>query len=101
MKFKKGDKLQVMTGKDRGKAGKVLAILNDKDTVLVEGVNLYKKHQKAKKQGEKGEVVLVPRPMRASKLMFLCSACGRATRLGSNIEGEKRERICKKCGAAV
>jgi len=101
MKLKKNDKVQIISGKDRGKTGKVLNILNDRDMVLVEGVNLYKKHQRPRKQGEKGEIIIVPRPIRVSKVMYTCLACGRITRLGGRVEGGKKVRICKKCGAAT
>jgi large subunit ribosomal protein L24 len=101
MKLRKGDKIQVIAGKNNGKTGKVLASFLDRNLVIVEGVNLYKKHKKAKRQGEKGETVLVPRPFNASNVMFLCTACGRPTRIGSRLEGDKKNRFCKKCGAIV
>ncbi len=101
MKLKKGDKVEVLMGKYRGKTGKILTVLNDRGMALVEGVNIYKKHQKAKRQGEKGEVVLVPRPLRAANLMLVCSNCGRPTRIGHKFEGDKKIRVCKKCSAAI
>ncbi len=101
MKLHKGDKIQVITGKNRGKTGKLLSSLTERNLVIVEGINLYKKHKKGKKQGEKGETVLVPRPINASNVMLLCASCGRPTRVGFRVEGDKKNRFCKKCGASV
>ena len=101
MKLHVGDKIQVIAGKNCGKTGKVLSTLLTRNLVIVEGINLYKKHQKAKRQGEKGETVLVPRPFNVSNVMFLCAACGRPARIGSRLEGDKKNRFCKKCGATI
>ena len=101
MKLLKGDKIQVISGKNVGKTGKLLSSLKDRNLIIVEGVNLYKKHKKSKRQGEKGETVLVPRPFNASNAMLLCAACGRPTRVGFRIEGDKKNRFCKKCGASI
>ncbi len=101
MKLKKGDKVKLLAGKDRGKAGKILNINEAKGTVLVEGINLYKKHQRPKKQGEKGEIVTLPRPVRISNVNIVCGSCGKAARIGMRIEGDKRSRYCKKCGAIL
>ncbi len=101
MRLHKGDKVQVITGKNRGKTGKLLLSLKDRNLVVVEGINLYKKHKKAKRQGEKGETVLVPRPINVSNVMFLCASCGRPSRIGFRLEGDKKNRFCKKCGASI
>ena len=101
MKLKAGDNVRIIKGKSRGKNGKILRIDETKNTVVVEGVNLYKKHKRPRRQGEKGEIVTVPRPLRIPNVMFLCVRCGKATRLGSRLEGEHKARYCKKCGVAV
>ena len=101
MKLHKGDKIQVISGKNRGKTGKILSSSLERNLLVVEGINLYKKHQKAKRQGEKGETILVPRPFSASNAMFLCTSCGRPTRIGYRLEGDKKNRFCKKCGASI
>ena len=101
MKLKKGDNVKVLSGKDRGKTGKVLAVFYDDAKILVEGVNLFKKHRRPKKQGEKGEVVTVPRPLHMGKVALVCGSCGKATRIGMRIEGEKKSRYCKKCGSII
>lgn len=86
-----------MFGKDRGKTGKVMKIDYSNNTVLVENLNLYKKHQRPRRQGEKGEIVNLPRPMNVSKIASVCSSCGKPTRVGYRFEGENKSRYCKKC----
>ncbi len=100
MKLKKNDNVKVMVGKDRGKTGKLLHINTQANTVLVDGVT-QKRHQRAKKQGEKGEVVSVPRPIQISNIAIVCPNCDKTTRLGFRLEGEKKVRICKKCGGVM
>lgn len=101
MKIHKGDTIEITTGKDRGKTGKVLKVLIKKNRVLVDGLNLYKKHVRSKRQGEKGEVVSVPRPIDVSNVMLVCPGCGQAARVGFRSDAEKKWRACKKCGATV
>lgn len=101
MRIKKGDTVKIMQGKEKGKTGKVLNILVQKDRILVEGLNLYKKNVKPKKQGEKGQIVTIPRSLNASNAMLVCPACGKATRVGSVVENDKKVRACKKCGARI
>jgi large subunit ribosomal protein L24 len=101
MKIKKGDTVKIIIGKDRGKTGKVLKVLPAKNKILIEKLNLYKKHVRPKRQGEKGEVVLVPRPIDISNVMFVCPKCGQATKVGYRVEAGNKSRICKKCSAAV
>lgn len=101
MRIKKGDTIKIIAGKDKGKSGKIIKLDVEKMTVVIEGLNLFKKHQKPKKQGEKGEMVSVPRPMAASKTMIVCSSCSKATRIGYRFDGETKVRYCKKCQAAI
>jgi len=101
MKIKKGDTVKIITGKDKGKTGKILKVLLKKDKILIEGLNLYKKHVRPKRQGEKGEVVLVPRPIDVSNVMLVCPNCNQAVKIGYRSDAERKLRICKKCGAAV
>jgi large subunit ribosomal protein L24 len=101
MKIKKGDTVKIITGKDKGKTGKILKVLLKKDKILIEGLNLYKKHVRPKRQGEKGEVVLVPRPIDVSNVMLVCPNCNQAVKIGYRFDVERKLRICKKCGAAV
>ena len=101
MKLKKGDNVKVIAGKDKGKTGKIIKIDPVNMRVIVHGVNVYKKHRRPRKQGEKGEIVNVPRSMNASNVLYLCGNCGRAARLGAKFQGESKVRFCKKCGSSV
>ena len=101
MKIKKGDKVQIISGKDRGKAGTVLHVFPERDRISIEGLNVYKKRVRPKKQGQKGETVAVARPLAASNVMILCPSCGKPTRIGSKVEGDRKSRVCKKCGATI
>lgn len=98
MKIKKNDQVLVIKGKDRGKKGKVLSVLPKHSKVLVEGVNIKKKHRKPRKQGEKGQTIEVTTPLSASNLKLICLKCGKSTRIGYKIIEKKKIRICKKCG---
>lgn len=101
MKIKKGDTVKIMVGKDRGKTGKVLRAMPDDARVIIEGLNVVKKRSRPKKQGQKGETVLLPRPMRVSNVMLICTNCKFPTRVGARLEGAHHVRYCKKCGATI
>ncbi len=101
MKIKKGDKVKIISGKDKTKTGKVIKVFPNRSRILVEGLNLYKKHVRPKKQGEKGETILTPRPIQSSNAMIICSSCARATKVGYLTEGAIKSRICKKCGVKI
>ncbi|OGZ03256.1 MAG: 50S ribosomal protein L24 [Candidatus Liptonbacteria bacterium RIFOXYC1_FULL_36_8] len=101
IKLKKGDIVKMLSGKDKGKTGKLIKV-NPKDgRAAVEGLNLVKKHMRPRKQGEKGEVIGVPRMIALSKAAIICSSCKKATRVGFREEGKNKIRFCKKCGAAL
>ena len=97
MKIKKGDTVLIISGKDKGKKGKVIEALPKEEKIVVEGLNMRKKHTKAKRQGEKGQIVSLPAPLSVSNAMIICVKCGKPVRVGYKIEGEKKYRICKKC----
>jgi len=101
MKIKKGDTVKILIGKDNGKTGKVLVVDAKNKKVLVEGLNMFKKHQKPKRQGEKGEIISVARPMNASNVLLVCPRCGQSTRVGYKMEGGKKLRTCKKCKSTI
>jgi len=101
VKIKKGDTVLIISGKDRGRKGKVLEVFPKENHLLVEGVNLRKKHQKPKKQGEKGQIVQLPGAVSASNIKLICPKCGKATRVGYKISGKDKVRICKKCKQEV
>ena len=101
MKLKKGDNVKVLAGKDRGKTGTVLKAFPDEDRIQIEGLNVFKKRSKPRKQGEKGQVVAVSRPLAASKVMIICPNCKSPTRMGGRVEGSRKVRYCKKCKATL
>ena len=101
MKIKTGDTVKIIAGKDRGKTGKVTHVLAEEGRVVVEGINVAKKHSKPRKQGQKGQIVRMPMPVHASNAMVVCPSCGKPTRVGSKKTGAKRARSCKRCGAEI
>ncbi len=90
-----------MVGKDKGKTGKILKVFLKNGKVLVENLNVYKKNVRPKKQGEKGQIISVPRPVDVSNVAIICSSCGRAARIGYKVEKGNKMRICKKCKANI
>ena len=98
MKIKKGDNIIVISGKDSGRKGKVVRVFPREHRIMVEGVNSRKKHVKPKRSGEKGQVVTVFAPFHVSNVKLICAQCGQATRAGYKVEGDRKSRICKKCG---
>ena len=101
MKIKKGDNIIVITGKDKGKSGKIVHVLVKKNKVIVEGLNMMKKHQRARKSGEKGSIKSVEMPLNASNVMILDPKTNKATRLGKKKVGDKMVRIAKKSNQEV
>lgn len=97
MNIKQGDKVIMLTGKDRAKTGKVSAAKNDR--VVVEGLNLIKKHQRARREGQKGQIVSKERAVDISNVQLVCPKCGQPTRIGHRREGDLKLRICKKCAS--
>lgn len=101
MKIKKGDNVLVIAGKDRGKKGKVLRALPREARIVVEGVNVRKKHVRAKRAGQKGQIVEMPGIFSVSNVKLLCPKCGKAIRTGYKVEGGKKVRVCKKCNTEI
>ena len=98
MRIKKGDNIIVIAGKDKGKKGKVIKAYPESGKIIVENVNLKKKHQRAKTGGKKGEKIEVPRAISVSSVMLLCKNCDKPTRTGTEVIPDgKKIRICKKC----
>ena len=98
MKVKKNDNVVVLAGKDKKKTGKVLAVLPKANKVVVEGVALVKKHQKARMQGQESSIVTKEAAIDASNVLRVCSKCGKAARTGVKIlEDGSKVRYCKKC----
>ena len=101
MKIIKGDKVIVIKGKERGKSGKLIKVMPKESMVVIEGLNLRKKTIRPKREGERGQVVDIPWPMRANNVMLVCDSCGKPTRVGHKEEGDKKVRYCKKCKTPV
>jgi len=99
-KLKKEDTVEVIAGKDKGKRGRILKIIRDKDRIVVEGVNLVKKAKKKRKQTDRGGIVEIEAALHSSNLMIVCKKCG-PTRIGCKLDGGKKARFCKKCGEAL
>jgi len=103
MKIIKGDNVLVVSGKDRAKTGKVLYVQPKNGRIAVEGVNIAKKSQKPRQQGQKGQIVSLPKTIDASNVKLICPKCSKAARVGYKVipgenGGEKKTvRICKKC----
>ena len=99
MKIKKGDTVKILYGKDTGKQGVVSAVKNGK--VIIEGLNMYKKHVKGDGKEKKSAIIDIAKPMDVSKVMLVCPNCSRPTRVGIKRENGKVERVCKKCGKVI
>ena len=99
MNIRKDDKVVVLSGKDKGKEGKVIVVNPKAGKVIVEGVSVATKHQKPRKQGEEGGIIKVETPIYACKVMVVCPKCGKPTRVAHKMDGDKKVRVCKKCGA--
>ena len=97
MKLRKGDRVRVLQGKDRGKQGSVTRVLPREGKVIVDGVNVAKKHQRATKATMQGGIIDKDMPLHASNVAIVCSTCG-PTRIGYRFEGVDKIRVCKKCG---
>lgn len=97
MKIKSNDKVKIVAGKDRGKEGKVIQVFPSARRVVVEGLNIMKKHLRPKKHGDKGQVIELSAPLNAANVMLLCPKCSKVTRIGYRLDGDKKKRICRKC----
>ncbi len=105
MNIKKGDKVTILAGKDKGKTGKVLQVFPNRERVSVEGLNLLIKHMRPRREGEKGQRIEFPAPMNISNLMLVCPKCSKPARVSYKTvkgdKGNKKFRVCKKCDQVV
>ena len=102
LKIRKGDEVEVLAGKDRGKRGRVQEVRPTEGTVIVAGVNVAKRHTKPNPtKNQKGGIVEQPMPLAFGKVMVVCSHCGKATRVAHRRDEDTKERICKRCGEAI
>lgn len=97
MKIKKGDQVLITKGKDKGKIGKVIKSLPKENKLVIEGLNLVKKHVKPRKSGEKGKIIQIPRSIFVANVKLICPNCNKATKVGYKIDNDKKNRYCKKC----
>jgi large subunit ribosomal protein L24 len=98
MKIKKGDRIRVLTGKDRGKEGQVAYALPAEGKVIVDGINVAKKHQKPTRKTTQGGIIDKDMPMPVANVALVCPHCGKATRVGYRVDPDgSKSRICKKC----
>lgn len=99
---KAGDTVQIISGRDKGLQGKVLAVSPKEGKVIVEGRAMVKKHVKPRRQGEQGGIVKAESAMFSSKVMPVCQKCSKPTRVGHATDKDgKKTRVCKKCGATL
>ena len=101
MNVKKGDTVVVLSGKDKGKQGKVQGTIPSEAKVIVEGINMVTCHTKPRRQGEEGGIVKREAAIYASKVQVVCPKCGKNTRVGCELKDGKKVRTCKKCGAEL
>jgi large subunit ribosomal protein L24 len=104
-KLKKEDTVQIIAGKDKGKRGRILKILRDKDRIVVEGINIVKKAKKRRSQQDRGGIVEVEAAIHSSNVMIICKKCG-PTRIGYKFDSDQgarnnKIRVCRKCGEAL
>lgn len=101
MKIKKGDTVKMLYGKDAGRQGPVVAVDTKKEKVVVEGLNIYKKHIKGDGRTKVSEIINVTKPVPVSKVMLVCPSCNKPTRVGYKMEDDDKVRVCKKCGKKI
>jgi large subunit ribosomal protein L24 len=99
--IKKNDLIEVITGEEKGRRGRVLEIISEKTQALVEGLKLMKKHQRARSQNQPAGIVTVPSPIHISNLVLICSKCGKKTKIIWKKIEKKRARTCKECGEII
>jgi large subunit ribosomal protein L24 len=93
--------VKLIAGDDKGKTGKVMSVFPHAAKIVIEGLNMRKKHIRPRRQGQKGEVVSVPAAVPVSRVMIVCGKCGKATRIGASMTGGKKIRVCGVCGEAI
>lgn len=100
MKIRLNDQVKVMTGKDRGKTGKVIRVLPKTDQVVVEGLNISKRHV-GRRSGQEGQIVELVKPMAVANIALVCPECKSVSRIGFKVENNVKSRICKKCKQVI
>lgn len=100
LKIRKDDTVQVIAGKDKGKRGAVVRVIAKKDAVIVSGINLVKKAMRKRSQQDQGGIAEIEAPLNISNVAIVCKKCG-PTKIGFKIDGDKKTRVCRKCGEAL
>ena len=101
MRIKKGDNVKILSGKDRGKTGKVLRAIPSENRIVVEKVNMAKRHRRGRGQKQKSERISIAAPISVTNVQLICPKCGKPSRIGSKLVDGKKVRMCKKCNAEV
>lgn len=102
MKIKKGDTVKIISGNDKGKQGKVIAVIPVEGRIVVEGLNMKKKHVRPRQQNKKGELVNIPGAFHVSRAMIVCSKCSKVVRVKHAVNDEGRKmRVCGACGSEL
>ena len=97
-KIRKNDTVQVLAGKDKGKRGTVVSVILKKDAVIVSGVNIVKKAMKKRSAQDQGGIIEIEAPLNISNVGIVCKKCGRPVKIGYKMDGDKKVRVCRKCG---
>ena len=101
MRVRKGDNVQILSGNDKGKTGEVLEVMPKTGKIIVKGVNIRKKHVKPRKQGDEGGIIPVECSIFSAKVNVVCPKCNKPTKIGYEMDKDKKVRVCKKCGAKL
>lgn len=101
MKLHKGDLVKIVIGKDKSKTGKIEKVFTKENKVLVEGINQFKRHLKARQQGQQSEIITITKPLSVASVALICPKCKEQTRIGYVVNKDTKQRICKKCNAEI
>jgi large subunit ribosomal protein L24 len=102
LKIRKGDRVRVLSGKDKGKEGEVMRSLPREGKVIVEGVNIARKSQRPTRTTQQGGIIDKDMPMQVSNVALVCPSCGKPTRVGYTLDKSgQKARVCKKCGGEI
>ena len=100
-KIRKDDTVQVIAGKDKGKRGTIVKVVTKKDAVIVSGINIVKKAMRKRSQQDQGGIVEIEAPLNISNVGIVCNKCGRPVKVGYKVDGDKKVRVCRKCGETL
>lgn len=99
--IRKGDMVQIIAGREKGKTGKVLRVVRDSNRIVVEKLNVVKRHSRPTQKNPQGGIVEKEAPLSYSNVLLLCPKCNRGVRVARKVEGDKKIRVCKKCGGTL